>query len=191
MKGFVTLTVTLGGLLLAGGAHAVVIDFDGLATDTLVTSQFPGATFSSEAGREVRTFAFGGGTSSPNIICTAVVGGEPTCADRIDVVFSDPVNGLSYWVTGDDEAMAVDVVDVFDAGGLVDTIVTPLDASPLTPHLVDLTAFSSVTSISIHATPDLGGLGYDDFAFSVPEPGLLGLIGAGLALLPALAVERR
>ncbi len=35
-------------------ARAAEVNFDALAADTVVTSQFPGATFSSIAGQEIR-----------------------------------------------------------------------------------------------------------------------------------------
>ncbi len=83
--------VAVCGLPLTSSQAATVIDFDGLALGVAVTNQYPEATFSSETGFENRTAAdFNLGTSLPNYICTAAVGGDLTCANQTIVDFTAP-----------------------------------------------------------------------------------------------------
>jgi hypothetical protein len=65
------------------------------------------------------------------------------------------------------------------------------DTNFFNPNLVDLSAFSNVTSIRIHDITDQTGLGWDNFSFTatpvaapaVPEPETYAMLVAGLVLL--------
>lgn len=147
-------------------AAAVVINFDDLATGVPVTTQYPEVTFSSDPGFENRTAAdFDLGTSLPNYICTAEIGGMLTCTNLTRLDFTSPVSNLTLYAAGDDMTGAAAQIDVYVNNVLSGTVNVITDAVFETPHLVDLTAFSSVTRIDIDDIKDPGGLAWDDFQF--------------------------
>jgi hypothetical protein len=150
-------------------ASAVVIDFDDLADGVVVTNQYPEATFSSETGYENKTTAQNLGTSLPNFICTAPIGGGIDCTHETIVDFPGPVDNLTFMMVGDNNAGLNSKVDVHHSAGTTTVDLTMADGVGTTPHLVDLTAFSSVTKIRIHSITDDAGLGWDDFTFD-PKP---------------------
>ena len=167
-------------------AQAAVLGFSEFAPGTVVTSQYATATFSSISGEEIRVandFNFGV-NSSPNYICTAAVGGGLDCLNPVTVNFTSPVNGLSFLALGDDAAGTPGHVDVFNGANLLGSVNIVVDGIFNTTALVDLSAFASVTRITISANTDPGGLAYDTFTFNVPEPasGALLLVGAILIL---------
>jgi hypothetical protein len=175
---------------LTGAAQAVVINFDALMEDEVVTNQFPEATFSSEAGFEVivtngRNF----GNSQPFFVCTAPEENpNQTCTEDVFLNFTDPVNNLTFLALGDNNQGTVGVVDVFDMGGLAGTVNIIGNANANDPIFVDITGFADVTRIVIRDISDAAGLGYDDFTFEVQqasEPTALFLIGVGLVGIAA------
>lgn len=197
MKNFWTYVsiMIFGTFSLPGVASAVVIDFDGLAGNVAVTNQFAEATFSSPtSGQEVRTVAFGGDNSIPNIICTATVGGSLNCTDDILVQFTNPAFNLTFLSIGDDTNGVAGLVDVFVSDVFSSTENINGDGSTATGEIVDLSAFSNVTSILIHGVTESGGIGFDDFSFNVtgavPEPGMLALFGLGLSGLGLMRQKR-
>ena len=184
-----TLLLLLGG---AGPVAAVVINFDNLADGVVVSSQYPEATFSSTAGFVNLTAAQSLGSSLPNFICTGPAGGGTIdCTHETIVTFTSPVSGLTFLEIGDNNEGVNALVDVFVNGVLAATVGAVGDADGFVPNLVDLSAFSNVTSIRIHSITDVAGLGWDDFTFTVgasqvPEPGTVLLLGAaGIALAVA------
>ena len=74
----------------AARSAQTIIDFDDLPHDTVVTTQYAEAAFSSSSGYEIRTKAQDGGTSPPNFICTAEVGRYLTCYEPVYVDFTPP-----------------------------------------------------------------------------------------------------
>jgi hypothetical protein len=94
------------------------------------------------------------------------------------------VSGLTFLAIGVDDNGTVALVDVYVNNAFSTTVNVTGNASPQSPDLVDLTAFSNVTSIEIHTLTDSFGIGWDDFTFTVnaaPEPGSLALMALGLA----------
>lgn len=183
----------VSALLIAAGpprAMAVVIDFDSLGSNVDVTNLFPEATFTSTGDRFVAT----GGTSlvhtAPNPISVRLGTGFDLFADLF-VDFTDPVDNLTFYATAVNDGGVPAMIDVFENDVLSATLDLATDADMFTPDLQDLTAFSSVTRIRVHSITDFFGIAYDTFEFDIaqaPEPGTLGVLGAGLA---ALAIARR
>jgi hypothetical protein len=192
------LAVAFGMFLLVGvpQVHADTISFDGLATGVIVTNQFPQVTFSSEAGFvNLTAAAFNLGSSLPNYICSAAVGSSSVdCKHETILTFTNPVNNLSFLQLGDNSIGVQAKVDVFENGVFAATVDILADNQFFIPNLVDLTAFSLVTSIRIHSITDPSGLAWDDFTFtpvSVPEPGTMLLLGTGLLAVGGAARRKR
>lgn len=197
----ITLALLMGVfsvLLGAGSASAVVINFDGLANGTVVTNQFPEATFSSTAGFVNRITAQSLGSSLPNFICTGPAGGGIDCTHETIVDFTNPVSSLTFLEVGDNNSGVNALVDVFVNGVFTSTVGAVGDGNVLLPNPVDLSAFNNINRIRIHSITDLAGLGWDDFSFTVgggggigvPEPSTLLLLGSGLVGLVAVLRRR-
>ena len=193
MKRLVSLLAASAAIGLATPAQADVIDFDALAEGEVVTTQYPGVTFSSGAGLDVLVTAQAGafGTSLPNFICTGA--GSISCTGDVYVDFASAVSGLTFLAVGDDASGDIGDVRAFAGALLLGTIDIFGDGNAFgSPYLVDLSAFSGVTRIEIAGITDPFGLGYDDFTFNgsngaVPEPStwammLLGFGAVGFAM---------
>ncbi len=155
-------------LALGLPAQAVVIDFDDLADGVAVTTQYPEATFSSDAGFVNWTTAQDLGSSLPNFICTGPETGGIDCVHTTRVDFTDPVNGLNFLAIGVDDTGVVASVDVYENGAYSTTVSVIGDGTPYVPDPVDLSVYGSVTTIIIHTIVDSAGIGWDDFYF-IPE----------------------
>jgi hypothetical protein len=146
-------------VLLSGGgrAGATIINFDDLPNNTIVTNQYPEATFSSNPGFVNWTTAQDLGSSPPNFICTGPASGGIDCAHDVFVDFTNPVNNLRFVGVGVNNTGVVAQVDVFVNG--INTATVPMigQGNPFVPVPVDLTAFPDVTRIAIHDVTDRGG----------------------------------
>jgi hypothetical protein len=170
------------GLLVAAAtsAQATVINFDERPLGNNPSLVYPEATFTSPNGIYVIDMVAG---SPPNSICPFDGGGG--CAADLNVVFTDPVNDLSFIFIGDEAAGPVGSVLVTFGGGATDTVALIGDGVGTSGHTVDLSAYVNVTALAI-TTTDMRGLSYDDFAFTVaavPEPATAVLLGAGMLAL--------
>lgn len=183
--------------LISGPASATLIDFESLAGGTVITNQFAGVTFSSNAGFQNIVTTQPGIGFGANFICTAAVGSGVNCTQQTILTFATGVSGLSFWQVGDNQTVngtTVALVDVFVGGAFAATVNILGDTNFNNPNLVDLTAFSNVTSIRMHDITDGGGLGWDNFSFTttaVPEPETYALMLAGLGLLGFAARRRK
>jgi len=179
--------------MMAAPALAALIDFEGLPAATVVTNQFAGVTFSSASGSQNLVVTRSGIGFGDNFLCTGV-GGSPTCAGETILTFANGVSALTFYQVGDDQAIdgaRVALVDVSVGGTFAATVDILGDTNFFNPNLVDLSAFSNVTSIRIHDITDQTGLGWDNFSFTatpvaapaVPEPETYAMLVAGLVLL--------
>ena len=166
--------------LIPGAIRAVpgvvTINFDSLPAGTVVDVQFPEAGFGSEPGVvDVRTAAVGAvAPSPPNIICTVPIAGGDTCVSDLRVVFTDPVDNLSFQAIGAKSVdMMVAQVRVFERGLLSSTVdITSLGGGAVVR--VDLVSFAFVTKIEIFNVTDPAGLGWDDFSFTLSPVNIFG-----------------
>lgn len=150
------------------------INFDRLATGSVVTEQYPGAQFSAE-GRSLKVVNLEQegllvpGHSSPNMLCPDFGGGGGEVM-RID--FTTPVDYLTFVIATKSErtrprGSVVGSVTVVHAGSRSKAPVV-IDGN-LGVDLVDLSPFRQISGIVIHDLSD-DGLLLDDFEFSQIRP---------------------
>lgn len=173
-------------LLFPIQSQAVVINFDDLAENTIITDQYAEATFSSLTdGRDIRAnYFYDIGQSLPNMMCSQPIGGLGHCVGDIAIDFTDAVNNLTFLSVGDNSDGITALVDIFVNNSFSATFNIVTDGITSVTDLHDLSAFSNITRIVIREQTDPAGLGFDDFTFdvaSVPEPATLVLMSMGLA----------
>ncbi|MBL8842016.1 MAG: hypothetical protein JNL90_10885 [Planctomycetes bacterium] len=156
--------------IASDGVHVTVrdpiaIDFDALATGTVVTQQYAEATFSAESGHENVAIAATAGASGPNMLATAPIGGLPDGTHSTTLDFPCPVASLTFAAIGVDSVGPAATVDVWSGGALAGSVAVTGAGTPSVPVVVDLTAFTEVTRLELHSITDVGGVGWDDFRF--------------------------
>lgn len=178
--------------LSGGAANADIVDFAGLAGAQANPLSLPGATFTTLGG--FNFIAFEG-------LCASIAAGNPAnCSRELDVVFDTSSSGVSFTFWGNNNiTVGADVGDVSIFSGvtllgLVDLIVLDTISNSGSRDLVALTGYTGITRLRISST-DLGGVVYDDFAFSasnaVPEPASWAMLLIGFSGLGAVFRRRR
>jgi len=193
----IRLMIAIGGLTWLAPAGADTIDFDALASGAIVTTQYPGVTFSSSAGHDVVTTAQSAAyhTTEPNFICSGV-GGGITCVDPVYLDFATGVSGLHFLAVGDDSSGVIGNASVFAGATFLGSVDIVGDGVTFgSPMLIDLSAFSGITRLEI-TTTDPAGLGYDDFTFTpgagaVPELVTWALMAGGFGAVGVAMRSRR
>lgn len=178
----------------AGSASAATINFDSVASGTVITNQFAPATFSSIAGSQILTTAQNLGSTLPNFICSGR-GGAINCTDAVFVDFSIAVSNLKFVVVGDNNNGLAGAISIFNGATLLGTQNMIGDGNSGTPFSVDLSGFGSLTRIEL-TTIDVAGLGYDDFTFdvgagAVPEPTTWAMMLAGFGAIGGMLRRRK
>ncbi|MBI1851106.1 MAG: hypothetical protein HYR85_12250 [Planctomycetes bacterium] len=159
--------VAFASLECVASAQPISITFDDVPRQTVITNQYPPATFSSDAGYvNITANDFDLGTSRPNYLCTAV-GTDLRCANNTYVDFAVPVQNLRFFGGGDDGVGAVATVNVYSLGVAAGSVAVQGNGNFTDPFFVDLTSFANVTRIEIVAITDPGGVAWDDFTFDV------------------------
>jgi hypothetical protein len=183
----------LGAAMLLGlatvPANATLITFEDLSNGNVVTNQYAGVVFSTVAGQQNVITTQPGIGFGDDFLCTAATGGGLNCANETTLTFTSLVNNLSFYQVGDNFSGVGALVDVFTNGAFSATVNILSFNNFNIPDLVDLTAFTNVSSIRIHSIVDPGGLGWDNFSFEaartpeIPVPAALPLLASGLGAL--------
>jgi hypothetical protein len=168
--------------IAASPSKATLIDFEGFSNGTVITNQFAGVTFSSNAGFVNQISTQPGIGFGSNFICTA--SGSLNCTQETILTFAGVASNVSFYQVGDNASGVVALVDVFVNNVFASTVNVLGFNDFYTPNLVDLSAFSDITSLRIYHITDPGGLGWDNFSFtlgqnSIPEPSSVALLGLG------------
>jgi hypothetical protein len=198
---------SLGGASVCRG---VVINFDDVASGTLVQNQYPGVTFTVEPGLGLQAYAFSyvgpSPYSSPNVLTCYDGGRSPTSVPDVYADFSPAVNGLSFLAVAADEFGVVARVNVYSGANLLGTDnIIGTGPTPGTfgygSTTVNLSAYANVTRIEIIppiGQTDLdssyggGGLIFDNFTFeAVPEPAVAPLLALSGMICAARRRRRR
>jgi hypothetical protein len=165
--GALLIGLLLSFLVTTAGAMPVLIDFESFGNVGIngpaVTNQFPEVVFSSNPGFQNLVTSQAGLGDGLNFICTGT--NIIDCTNETILTFTNPVSNLTFLQVGDNASGVVALVDVFVNNVYQATQNILGDNIFTNPNLVDLTAFSNVTSIRIHSITDSGGLGWDDFSF--------------------------
>ena len=169
-------------LVIPQPTRALVIDFEGLADGTSVTSQFPGLVFSNatvlSAGIGLNQFEF------PPHSGTNVVFDD---GGPITVTFSVPFLDAGGFFTYD-EQLTLTALD--PNGNVLGSVMSPFNSNDAlfgdpgsTPNeFLQLSGLGPIGSIVIAGDPAGGSFTLDDFQGTpTPEPSSLILLGSGLS----------
>lgn len=176
--------------LASTSASAALVDFNGLPSGTVVSNQFAGVNFSTEAGQQV--------IASGGFICTGTPGFN--CTQDIYIDFASAASNISIDAVQANEFGTVGTFFLYSGATLLGT--QDLIGLSLTDgaygfgtQTVSFTGFSGVTRLEIRGpggTGDLdnrysgGGVGWDNLSWvstpnGVPEPSSLALVLVALA----------
>ena len=148
-----TIPIGLCSTVPAMAAAASVINFDALPDRTVVTNQYPEATFSSSAGYSNYTYDISGAgdifNSPPNILCTdSASTGTLDCVNDTHIDFTVPVNNLTFWAIEANYGGVAAEFNVFENGTFSQTV--PLYGRDGPGNsFVDLGGFINVTRVEI------------------------------------------
>ncbi|OLE55999.1 MAG: hypothetical protein AUG51_00280 [Acidobacteria bacterium 13_1_20CM_3_53_8] len=153
----------------------VIINFDNLPNNTVVGSQYPQVTFSSEDNfyHPSHTWNYCGycvTSSSPNFV-TSGTGYDSHHELILD--FKWPVKNLSFYIVGPDNYGTIAQIDIWENGTYARTVpINNYYGSSYYPLFDDLSSFGTkITRIRIYNVTDVYGIGFDDITFT-PNPTL-------------------
>jgi len=153
------------GCLCDGGSGGpVTINFDELEPGTVVTNQYPEATFSGD-GTVFEVYSGAGDYGSSEQHWIRAETDCSTCTWDLNVVFSSPVQNLTFIAATPISSFVSVDVHVYQEGVVEPTTVHHYSDYYDDDATVDLTAFSNVTRIHIEHDNDYGEAAYDDFTF--------------------------
>jgi hypothetical protein len=144
----------------------VSINFDELASSTVVTSTYASVRFSSDQpGLDVIAFdpTFVG-QSQPNFICAG-----SRCDGGFIISFTKPVEALHFNAVGVNASEKAATIRVYESGALTKTVDLVGTGRFTTPVPVDLSSAHAVTRVEVTDVTDFAGIGLDDFAFKAPK----------------------
>lgn len=182
-------SVALVGLSVAGVARAATIDFEGFPDSTILTTQYPGLTFSNtiilSSGISLNEFEF-----PPH-------SGVNVASDNngpITIDFSVPIMSFSGYFTYLEpltfdgfDASDTEVANAASAFSSNDALFGDPGSSP--NEFIDLSYAGGMSSVTVTGDPGGGSFTMDDisYATAVPEPGSFTTI---ITLAAALFIAR-
>lgn len=183
-------------LIAAGEGRATTIDFEGFPDSTILTTQYPGLTFSNTI---ILTLAI-----SLNEFEFPPESGVNVASDNngpITIDFSTPITSFSGYFTYL-EPLTLDGFDASDTevasavSEFSDNDALFGDPGSSPNELIDLSFAGGMSSVTITGDPLGGSFTMDDLSYTsataaVPEPGSLPLIIAGAAGVFTTRVRRR
>jgi hypothetical protein len=152
-----------------GSLPNVVIGFDDLAYDTVITNQYAThATFSSDPGCACAARSDGGfAVSKPNFLFTYY-----SCTNgahaSVFVDFTKPVSNLSFKAIGVETNGKAATINAITSQGIKTSELTG-HGDYNAPVTVDLSEYTGITRLEIVDVLEASGVGFDDFAFAFPE----------------------
>jgi len=193
MRNCLKIALAATALLAASAGSATVVNFDGVPNGTVANPYSQaGATFSSAGFNYVQ---FG------TLCSSASASNSANCPYPLQVDFDGFASGISFTFWANNTlTIGADIGDVqiFRGATLLGTVdISVKDGSPYldSRDLVSLTGYTDVTRM-ILSTTDFGGIGYDDFTFtlsetpSAPEPATWAMMLFGFGLIGS-TVRRR
>jgi hypothetical protein len=176
--------LSLGWLV---GAQAVVLDFESLPLNSVVSNQFTGVVFSSPGNPTqpvINTFS-GNSTTGQVLTDFSIIGGL-----QLDANFTAPVTSVFSLVYANPQFAVT--ARAYDAANLLLGTVSSAGGA----YNQGVLGFSGIGLIS-KVTWDTGSataaVGIDDLRFSpaVPEPGVWGMLAAAALILPVIKRRRQ
>ncbi len=172
------------GVFVTSGASATIIDFDNLADETVISNQYPEATFSSSAGNVNLAILHGSNHTPPSILCTGPAGGSQTCVEDTYIDFTVAVTDLTFWAIQANAPGVTAQFNVFENDTFAATVDLVSSGGNPNDEFVDLSSFSNVTRLEIvnilRDDAAESGIGWDTFTFTpIPEPATLSLLVLG------------
>jgi hypothetical protein len=175
------------GLGWMANAQAVVLDFESLPLNAVVSSQFAGVVFSSPGNPtqpEINTFS-GNSTTGQVLADFSIVGGL-----QLDANFTAPVTSVFSLVYANPNFMVT--ARAYDAANTLLGTATSAGGT-YNQGVLGFSGLGLISKVTWDTGSATAAVGIDDLRFSpaVPEPGVWGMLAAAALVLPVLKRRRK
>jgi len=175
------------GLGWLASAQAVVLDFESLPLNAVVSNQFAGVVFSSPGNPTqpvINTFS-GNSTSGQVLADFSIVGGL-----QLDANFTAPVTSVFSLVYANPNFMVT--ARAYDAANTLLGTATSAGGT-YNQGVLGFSGLGLISKVTWDTGSATAAVGIDDLRFSpaVPEPGVWGMLAAAALVLPVLKRRRK